>query len=50
MLREQVGKERRPLSWNVGAQNIIKPEKISQREAKREERMKMGSIKGTNEI
>ena len=42
MLREVVGKEKRPLSWTIKPTDIIKPEKENHRDAKRENRMKMG--------
>ena len=35
MLQDQVGKERRPLSWVVDDQRVIKPEKQSQRDLRR---------------
>jgi NADH-quinone oxidoreductase subunit B len=49
LLRESIGKEERPLSWKVGSQGIIKPEKISMRDLKNEDRMKMGSFRGMDE-
>jgi len=36
MLREQVGKERRPLSWIAGPQGIVHPERPCMRDLKRE--------------
>ena len=50
MLRDQVGKERRPLSWVVGPQGIIKPEQISMKQIKREERMRMTEIRSPDEV
>jgi NADH-quinone oxidoreductase subunit B len=50
LLREAVGKEKRPLSWIVGPQGVIKAGKISMKEIKREERMKMTEIKSPDEI
>ena len=50
LLREGVGKEKRPLSWVVGPQGITKAEKISMKEIKREQRMKMTEIKSPDEI
>lgn len=50
LLREMVGKERRPLSWTVGPQGVYKPEMGSMRDLKREERMKMTRIKSPDEI
>ena len=32
MLQESIGKERRPISWAVGDQRIVKPTKISKRD------------------
>ncbi len=50
MMSEMVGKEERPLSWTVGRQGVIKPDKPSMRDQKREERMRMKEIKSTDEI
>ena len=50
LLRDAVGKEKRPLSWIVGAQGIIKPEKISLREKKREDRKKITILRSPDEI
>jgi NADH-quinone oxidoreductase subunit B len=38
LLRDAVGRERRPLSWVVGPQDVIRPERGSMREAKRDAR------------
>ena len=38
LLAASVGKEKRPLSWAIGPQGVVKPEKISMKEEKREER------------
>ncbi len=50
LLQKRVGKEQRPLSWTIGDQGIIRPEKISMRDAKREQRMKMTSLRSPDEI
>lgn len=50
LLRDSIGKERRPLSWVIGPQGIERPEKISVRDLKNEERMKMGRIRPMDEI
>lgn len=51
LLRESIGIEKRPLSWTIGPQGIIKRQEVpSQRDIKNEERMKMGNIRPTNEI
>ncbi len=50
LLRDSVGKERRPLSWVAGDQGVYKPEKISLRDQKKEERSKMTQIKSVDKI
>src|SRR5665811_2060718 len=45
LLRDSIGKEERPLSWMLGPQGISRPEKVSVRDLKNDERMKMGSIR-----
>lgn len=45
MLRDKVGQEKRPLSWVIGPQGIIKPEMPSMKEEKRAERSKMTEIR-----
>jgi NADH-quinone oxidoreductase subunit B len=50
LLRESIGKEKRPLSWVIGDQGISRPEKINFRDLKTPDRMKMGSIRPMNEI
>ena len=41
LLAERVGEEARPLSWMIGDQGVIRPEKVSVKERKREYRRKM---------
>ena len=50
MLREAVGKEKRPLSWVVGPQEIIKAGKPGMRDLKNEERMKMTGLRPMDDI
>ncbi|MCH7741690.1 MAG: NADH-quinone oxidoreductase subunit B [Proteobacteria bacterium] len=50
MLQDSVGKERRPLSWVVGDQQVIKPEKTSQRDLHNEERMKATFLREPKEV
>jgi NADH-quinone oxidoreductase subunit B len=50
MLREAVGKEKRPLSWVVGQQGVQKPERPSMRDSKREERARVRDLRGQDEI
>lgn len=50
LLADSVGKEKRPLSWVIGEQGIIKPTMTSMKEAKHDARMNMTSFKGVDEI
>jgi NADH-quinone oxidoreductase subunit B len=50
MLRDSVGKEKRPLSWYAGPQGILKPEQISMKDLKRDDRKRMNEIKTPDEI
>jgi NADH-quinone oxidoreductase subunit B len=50
LLRESIGKEKRPLSWVIGNQGVTRPEKINFRDLKTPDRMKMGNIRPMNEI
>ncbi len=50
LLQDRVGKEQRPLSWTIGDQGIIRPEKISMKDVKREQRMQMTSFRSPDEI
>ncbi|MEX0942301.1 MAG: NADH-quinone oxidoreductase subunit B family protein [Pseudomonadales bacterium] len=50
MLQEAVGEERRPLSWVVGDQGVIRPEKVSQRDKRTKERMQATELRGPDEV
>lgn len=51
MLRETIDIEKRPLSWTIGSQEIIKRKSFpSNRDLKNEDRMKMGNIRPMNEM
>jgi NADH-quinone oxidoreductase subunit B len=50
LLGDAVGKEKRPLSWVIGEQGVIKPHLDSMKERKREERMKMVNFRGVDEV
>ncbi len=50
LLQDAVGKEKRPLSWIVGPQGIIKPEEGSLRDLKRPERMQMTQLPPPNHV
>ena len=50
LLRDSIGKEKRPLSWVIGPQGITRPEKISMRDIKTDERMKTGQLRTMDEV
>lgn len=50
LLSQSVGKEQRPLSWMIGEQGVIKPQKISVKEMRREQRQAMTSFRSPDEI
>ncbi len=50
LLSKSVGKERRPLSWTLGEQGVIKPEKISMKETKHQQRKDIVSYRSPDEI
>jgi NADH-quinone oxidoreductase subunit B len=50
LLRESIGKEKRPLSWVMGPQGILRPEKPSMRDLKNDDRIKMEKLRTMDEI
>lgn len=50
MLRDAVGKEKRPLSWVIGPQGVVKPERPSMKDLKREERSKITFLRPPDTI
>ena len=50
LLQEQVGKERRPLSWVVGDQGVYKPELDPMRDRKREDRIKCVNLRTPDQV
>ncbi len=50
LLREAVGKERRPLSWTVGSQAVGRQPIVSLRDLKRPERQRATSLRTPDEI
>ena len=50
LLQQAVGKERRPLSWVVGPQGVIRPEPPSMKELKRVERQQYATLRSPNEV
>ena len=49
-LTESVGKEQRPLSWVIGEQGVIRPEKISVKDKRDEARKKMTTFRSPDEV
>ncbi|WP_266204879.1 NADH-quinone oxidoreductase subunit B [Pontibacter kalidii] len=50
LLSESVGKERRPLSWTIGEQGVIRPEKIDVKERRQETRSNMTEFRSPDEV
>ncbi|WP_242917689.1 NADH-quinone oxidoreductase subunit B [Pontibacter liquoris] len=50
LLAERVGKERRPLSWTIGEQGVIRPEKEEVKARKRERWDSMTDFRSPDEI
>ena len=50
LLRENVGKEKRPLTWAIGQQEVKKVHKISLKENKRDQRMKVTTLRPPDEV
>ncbi|OSN02119.1 MULTISPECIES: NuoB/complex I 20 kDa subunit family protein [Lonsdalea] len=50
LLKESIGKERRPLSWVVGDQGVYRANMQSERERKREERIAVTHLRSPDEI
>lgn len=50
LLTESVGKEKRPLSWVIGEQGVIRPDKVSVKERRWENRKEMTTFRSPDEI
>ena len=50
MLQESIGKERRPLSWVVGDQTVVKPNMPSQRDLLKENRNRATKLRSPDEV
>lgn len=50
LLRDAVGKEKRPLSWFVGPQGVSKPEKISMREQQHEQHTQVTNLRTPDHV
>lgn len=50
LLAASVGKERRPLSWMIGEQGVVKPEKVDVKIRRQEKRKEMTTFRSPDEI
>jgi NADH-quinone oxidoreductase subunit B len=50
LLSERVGNEKRPLSWTIGPQGVIRPDKPSQRDKKREARKQATTLRPPDQV
>jgi NADH-quinone oxidoreductase subunit B len=50
LLSQAVGKEKRPLSWVVGPQGVVKPERLSMKDIKRDERMRATNLRTPDHV
>ncbi len=50
LLRDQVGREKRPLNWIIEPNGIVKPGMPSMRDRKRDERMRMTEIRPPDHV
>jgi NADH-quinone oxidoreductase subunit B len=50
LLAESVGKEQRPLSWVIGDQGVIRPEKIAVKDRRLEKRKEMVTFRSPDEV
>jgi NADH-quinone oxidoreductase subunit B len=50
LLQQSVGKERRPLSWAIGPQGVVKPDMPALREVRREERQKLVQLRTPDKV
>lgn len=50
LLAASVGKERRPLSWVIGEQGVVKPEKVDVKIRRQEKRKEMTTFRSPDEI
>jgi NADH-quinone oxidoreductase subunit B len=50
LLTQSVGKEKRPLSWVIGEQGVIRPEEISVKDVRWEQRKQMTTFRSPDEI
>jgi NADH-quinone oxidoreductase subunit B len=50
LLADAVGKEKRPLSWTIGPQGVIRPEDVSQRDIKRDRRSQVTTLRPPDQV
>ncbi|MGB7874931.1 MAG: NADH-quinone oxidoreductase subunit NuoB [Anaerolineales bacterium] len=50
LLSERIGQEKRPLSWTIGPQGVVKPEKTSQRDKKRDTRKQVTNLRPPDQV
>jgi NADH-quinone oxidoreductase subunit B len=50
LLADSVGKEQRPLSWVIGEQGVIRPEKIAVKDRRYEKRKEMVTFRSPDEV
>ncbi|NIP27501.1 NADH-quinone oxidoreductase subunit B [candidate division KSB1 bacterium] len=50
LLREAVGKEKRPLSWTIGPQGVIHSKPLIMKEERREQRKRMSTLRPPDEV
>jgi NADH-quinone oxidoreductase subunit B len=50
LLAAQVGREQRPLSWMIGEQGVIKPEKIAVKQTRYDRRKAMTTFRSPDEV
>jgi NADH-quinone oxidoreductase subunit B len=50
LLSERVGNEKRPLSWTIGPQGVVRPDKPSQRDKKREARKQATTLRPPDQV
>jgi len=50
LLADAVGKEKRPLSWTIGPQGVIRPEDVSQRDIKRGRRSQVTTLRPPDQV
>ncbi len=50
LLRDLVGKEKRPLSWVIGPQGVVRPEMPAMRDLRRPQRQQVTNLRPTNEV